>query len=419
MNDLAVFLADVERFYKRYVVFPSEHESCAVTLWTAHAWLVDRFDVSPILAVTSAEMRSGKTRVLDCAELLVPNPRRMVLPSEAVFYTVVAQRPRTTILLDEVDAIFGPRPTERTEGIRAVLNSGNRQGTPVLRVRLDGRRREVEELDVFGPKIVAGIGDLPATVADRSITIRMRRRALNEPAARFRDRRARAEASAITLPDWDSVPLVPDVPDVPEAMSDRAADGWEPLLAIADAAGDQWPARARSAAVSLSSDEAAPTSIGIRLLADIKDVMGKKDYLTTRALLDLLHGIEAAPWSEWYGSPLTARELAKLLLPYRIAPVQRRIPHTQGDPVRAYWSQDFKDAWNRYVPKNRYNRYNRYRERDTTASRCRSRAPTTRSTPPTTTRYPPDGRRHDPPRRPRPHPRSRRLPPGQRRPLRG
>ncbi len=110
MTTLADFLDDIEAFYRRYVVFPSEHESTAVALWTAHAWLVDRFDVSPILAVTSAEMRSGKTRVLDCAELLVPNPRRMVLPSEAVFYTVVAQRPRTTILLDEVDAIFGPRP---------------------------------------------------------------------------------------------------------------------------------------------------------------------------------------------------------------------------------------------------------------------------------------------------------------------
>jgi hypothetical protein len=44
---------------------------------------VERFETSPILAVTSAEMRSGKTRTLDCPEVLIPNPFRIVIPSEA------------------------------------------------------------------------------------------------------------------------------------------------------------------------------------------------------------------------------------------------------------------------------------------------------------------------------------------------
>lgn len=76
-------------------------------------------------------------------EVLVPSPFRVVIPSEAVVYTVLSQRPRPTLLLDEADAIFGPRTAERYEGVRAVLNSGNRTGTPVLRVKLDGKRREV------------------------------------------------------------------------------------------------------------------------------------------------------------------------------------------------------------------------------------------------------------------------------------
>jgi len=202
---------------------------------------------------------------------------------------------------------------------------------------------------VFGPKIVAGIGDMPATVADRSIPIRMRRRARDEPAARFRFKAAKAEADAITPPDWESVPLVPDVPHVPDGISDRAADGWEPLLSIADTAGGSWPVRSRNAALALSTDEDAPASVGVRLLVDIKDVFGTESFVPTKALLELLHGIEAAPWAEWYGSPLTARELAKLLTPYRISPIQRR-PHTGAEPVRAYWAEDFRDAWHRYTP---------------------------------------------------------------------
>jgi hypothetical protein len=180
---LPQYLAAVHRFVRRYVAFPSDHEPIAVALWVAHAHLVDRFEASPLLAITSAEMRSGKTRLLDCLEVLVPTPFRVVIPSEAVVYTVLSQRPRPTLLLDEADAIFGAKTAERYEGLRAILNSGNRIGTPVLRVKLEGRRREVEAFDVFGPKAIAGIGDLPATVADRSVPIRMKRRA-HRPGAR-------------------------------------------------------------------------------------------------------------------------------------------------------------------------------------------------------------------------------------------
>lgn len=339
---LAAYLATVQEFLCRYVAFPSEHEPIAVTLWIAHTWVVETFETSPILAVTSAEMRSGKTRVLDCVELLVPAPFRVVTPSEAVTYTVLARRPRPTLLLDEADAIFGPRTAERYEGLRAILNAGNRQGTPVLRVRLDGRKREVEEFDIFGPKAVAGIGDLPATVADRSVRIRMKRRAPGETVARFRTRTARAEAERILVPDFDVEPVAV----VPDELNDRAADCWEPLLCVADAAGGSWPLRARLAAVAIAAEEEAPISVGMRLLADIREVFGSDDHLHTGDLLKRLQGLEDAPWSDWYGSPLTPKALAKLLIPYRVGPQQRRV---RGEKSRGYFRSDFTDTWARYV----------------------------------------------------------------------
>jgi hypothetical protein len=340
---LPEYLAAVHGFVCRYVAFPSEHEPVAVALWVAHAHLVDRFEASPLLAITSAEMRSGKTRLLDCLEVLVPTPFRVVIPSEAVVYTVLSQRPRPTLLLDEADAIFGPKTAERYEGLRAILNSGNRIGTPVLRVKLEGRRREVEAFDVFGPKAIAGIGDLPATVADRSVPIRMKRRAPGETVARFRQRVARAEAEGIVLaPD---VPLVTDAA-VPDVLPDRAADSWEVLLSIADAAGGSWPTLGRLAAVALSGEDAAPVSLGMRLLADIRDVFGEADHLTTAALLEGLHGLEDSPWPDWYGSPLTARGLAKLLTPYRVGPAQRRV---RGEKSRGYFRSELSDAWTRYA----------------------------------------------------------------------
>jgi MoxR-like ATPase len=49
-------------------------------------------------------------------------------------------------------------------------------------------------------------------------------------------------------------------PLVSEALHDRAADNWRTLLAIADAAGGEWPKRARDAALALASlDDAEST----------------------------------------------------------------------------------------------------------------------------------------------------------------
>ena len=344
------YLAAVRAFIRRFVAFPSEHEPVAVALWVAHARLFERlkgrFETSPILAITSAEKQSGKTRVLDVLELLVPEPRRMVLPSEAVVYTVLAQDPRPTLLLDEADAIFGPRSAEKYEGLRAILNSGNRAGSPVLRVKLDGRRREVEAFDVFGPKVVAGIGDLPDTVADRSIPIRMRRRRPSEYVERFRQRTAVVDAQCIRL-DAASIRLRDGYPSVPDELPDRAADGWEVLLAIADAAGGSWPHLARLAAVALSANQPATVTTGMRLLGDIREAFEGGAHLPTAGLLARLHDMEDAPWSDWYGKPLTARSLARILTPYGIGPRHSR---DGQDTIRGYYAVDFEDAWARYVP---------------------------------------------------------------------
>ena len=345
--DLAEYLGRVEGFLVRYVAFPSAHEAVAVALWIAAAHLVELFETSPLLAITSAEMRSGKTRLLELLELLVPHPFRVIMPSEAVVYTVLAQRPRRTMLLDEADAVFSPRMAERYEGLRAILNAGNRQGNPVLRVKLEGRRREVESFDVFGPKVIAGIGNLPTTVADRSIPVRMKRRAPTEMVARFRERIARGEAAAIRFPSLD-VTLVTDV-TIPDALNDRAADSWEPLVAIAELASGEWPERARLAAVALSGEDEVEFSTGMRLLADIRDGFDSQavDHLSTADLLTYLQDLEESPWGDWYGKPLTPRGLARLLDPYRVSPILRRV---EGTRRRGYFRSEFEDAWTRYLP---------------------------------------------------------------------
>src|SRR5450755_4115625 len=73
--------------------------------------------------------------------------------------------------------------------------------------------------------------------------------------------------------------LVGREPDVPDVLGDSGQEVWLPLIAIADVAGNDWPARARQAAVALSGPEATAggeESHGVRLLRDIRTVFADK-----------------------------------------------------------------------------------------------------------------------------------------------
>ncbi len=344
----------------RYVVCPSPHEPVAVVLWVAHAWAIEAAETSPYLAVTSVHPRSGKTRLGETVEQLVPRPWRAITPSEAVLFRKLEQD-HPTLLLDEVDAIFGTkRQAESHEGLRAILNAGNRRGTTVPRMVGEGKRMKVQDFSTFGPKVVLGIGELPATIADRSIPIRLERRARSEPVAKFRAREA--EPAAVPIRDALEGHLAPLIdrlaharPDVPHQLGDRSADGWEPLLAIADAAGTDWSVRARAAAIALSgerADDMDDAPLSLLLLADLRAIFDRRgtDKLMTAQLLEDLAADDERPWREWRdGKALTSHGLGRLLRGYQSSP-PCSVLVAEGTRGRGYHRAAFEGAWARYLP---------------------------------------------------------------------
>ncbi|MBX4180197.1 DUF3631 domain-containing protein, partial [Streptomyces geysiriensis] len=174
---------------------------------------------------------------------------------------------------------------------------------------------------------VAGLGNLPDTIMTRSVVIRMRRRARNERVEAFRARLHEAEGHKLRdrLAQWteqarDSV--MGAWPEMPDGVTDRPADVWEPLLAIADAAGGAWPTRAREACVTLVTASKANDkgSLGVRLLTDLRDhVLAGIDRLPTVAILDRLNALDDAPWADLHGKPLDNRRLSKMLAEYMTA----------------------------------------------------------------------------------------------------
>src|ERR1019366_5484289 len=126
-------------------------------------------------------------------------------------------------------------------------------------------------------------------------------------------------------------------------------DGCEPLLAIADLAGGDWPSGARKAFVEILSGEAAEdNSIGIRLLSDIREIF-RQNSIERIFTIELLAGLcDLEPqWLEFnYGKPLSAASLAKLLKPFEIRPRKIRIDERTASGYIREW---FSDAWGRYL----------------------------------------------------------------------
>ena len=124
--------------------------------------------------------------------LLVAQPLPTANISDAALFRAI-QLQRPTLLFDEVDAIFGKGSREREE-LRGILNGGWTRGGCVHRIG-GPQRDSLESFDVFCPKALAAIGGLPDTVADRSITLTLKRKTAEERVERFRRREATAAAA--------------------------------------------------------------------------------------------------------------------------------------------------------------------------------------------------------------------------------
>lgn len=349
--DLVQLLDEIMAYVRRYVVL-SHHQCVAVALWILHTHAIEAAETTPYLSIRSAEKRSGKSRLLEVVELLTPKPLKTENISAAALAHSIASG--ATLLLDEVDSIFktnGNR-SETQEMLRGILDGGFRITGKYVRMAGQGTNMTPKEFSTFGAKMLAGIGRLPGTLDDRSVILNMKRKSRSEHAERFRyrDAREQAEPLRIKMEEWayTAIDQLRDArPQIPDALDDRRMDAWEPLLAIAEHAGADWPDSAFNAALALSTGEAKEDdSQGVRLLSDIRDVFGGRDKLPTNDLLKSLNSLDESPWGDWYGKPLDSRKMAKSLKPYGVRPKDIR---TESGSKKGYTVADFQDAFSRYL----------------------------------------------------------------------
>ncbi|WP_405000692.1 DUF3631 domain-containing protein [Kitasatospora cathayae] len=351
----AELLSELRSAIARFVVLPSAHALDAVTLWVAATHLQPAWQHAPRLAVIGPAKRCGKSRLLDVITETVHDPLITVNATPAAIFRSITDKP-PTLLVDEADTLFGSiKAAEKNEDLRGLLNAGHQRNRPTLRV--SGPEHKPMKFPTFAMAALAGIGDLPDTIMDRSVVIRMRRRAPGEQVAAFRSKRdtPALHRTRNSLRSW-LAPLADTAADMepPMPVEDRAADTWEPLVAVADLAGGDWPARARAACRAMTAHESGQDEDGglkTRILADIRRVFtagGNPDALSTEYLLTALNADSEAPWAEHGINGLTARGLQLLLKDYGISSANIRFD--RDTQRKGFTRNSFVDPWSRYCP---------------------------------------------------------------------
>jgi hypothetical protein len=375
---IADLLTEIETTIKRHVVV-ADAAATALAVWVLHTYVYESRDTVAYVAIESPEKRCGKTTLLTVLAAMANKP---LIASNvtvgALFRAIDNCRP--TLFIDEADTFLSGNNT-----MRGVINSGNTWRTAyVLRTTKQSRAREqagmandnrniagdhqdrpqsapqipeasnsgLKRYSCWCPKVIAMIGKVPDTIADRSIVVQMARKLTTEtraPLARLNPDTIKARCARFALDFGQQVRQSEKIHG--EGLNDRAADTYDPLYVIARFAGKQWEEKLHAAALAISPGGGAQSDAA-ELLLDIFSLFittGQK-RIFTRTLAELLrNGEESSITSTVLKDPaINEQKISEILRAYGIRPSPCRIGK---EVARGYTPEDFTDALERYVPK--------------------------------------------------------------------
>jgi putative DNA primase/helicase len=357
-------LDELEALIQKHVV-TTKHNRIAISLWIVLSYLIDEVETLPLLVINSPTKRCGKTRLVDLITRLVPKPITGVSFSSATIFRII-EKYCPTLLVDEGDTMF-----RDNEELRQVFNGGHTLTDPYV-YRCVGDDHEPRRFSVWAAKVISLIGKLPPTLTDRSVIVKMARRAKGEKAERLRKtpkqtwiqlrqkikRWVKDNHSAIADACEEILPTMPDV------FNDRAEENWVPLTAIAKLASAKWLALTGEAMKDLEGydvEDDSPAEYLIKALERLFCQRLAKDHesklfsldkyddfhIASSEIVTALNKDKDAPWADWHnGQGLTEHKFAQLLREFDVTPEQQR--HGKEGRPRGYRYGTLKPVFARY-----------------------------------------------------------------------
>ena len=211
-----------------------------------------------------------------------------------------------------------------------ILNASHMRRHAMV-MRLIGANRDTPHwFSSWAPKAFTAIGPIKDDqISSRTIRIELERKpsGVRKEPARMRNIERAGAGLRARCARWMSDNALrlrsTEVPEI-DGLSDRIADNWEPLLAVATLIGDDIYREALAAAGTHIDDA---ESVGELLLAHIHELFeatGMPDAISTEDILRHLVDRDDGPWPRWWGDKVgvgniksAGAALAKKLKPYK------------------------------------------------------------------------------------------------------
>jgi len=353
-SDLGL-LDDIDKFvHSRIDLSPAQRT--AVCLWVAHTYIYEVFKLTPKLFITAIKHGLGKSELMEVIEALSCNGiKRQGSTTESAISRLHDTHGRLTLCLDQLDGM-----SWENRKLINLLCDGFEVGAMKEMSAVGGDGNYTPKAFVIGfPQALGMIGDLPdQALASRCITIQMqpaepeRQKALFEaqrtplvdrlnkrallPATqvwrkRLADELTPHQAKFASWQPWDA----------PCRCEPRMAAMWQPLFAIADHFGGEWPERAKSAFVELADATDAKERIELRFLRHaVSRLPAGADVVSAEELFRLtVPGFDGVQFTKdqqgkWLGK----------------VGVRSRDKREGGTPHKVYCVADFHAAVRRWLP---------------------------------------------------------------------
>jgi hypothetical protein len=358
----------VRALFARHVHVQSPHHHTAFALWAMHTYVFDQFRHSPRLLLTSAIEGEGKTTVLDVLDPLLSDAQKLENVTGAAVMRLANKAPPPTLLLDEGDNLNLPKDPM----FRAILNASYKRGGK----RTITVRGEPQTFSVFAPIAFACISTLPGPLMRRSIVIPMKRATreeirnltpLDEQDPRQVEEFRIVRMQLLTWGFRCKADRLDPHPPMPAQLPSSPADAWRPLIAVADACGEEVGQLARDAAIAISGWGENPR---VLLLADLRTVFNMPldklakphpvntvEHLASASIVAELLAINEM-WAEWTGEnndqnprKLTTGIMGKLLRSWVRSTTLWPVPRGKdAKSAKGYRRADLEKLWAIYCP---------------------------------------------------------------------
>ena len=352
--DGATLLDDLVTLLEHYASLPNGG-AVAGALWALYTWVFRAFAVAPNLMITAPELGSGKTQLTDLISWIVPRPFPVSDTTAAAIFRII-EHEAPTLLFDEAQGILKrSNPDDPTKQI--LLGSFSKRFANVPRTNRD--TGEVRMFSTFAPKALNGLRLAPIDKAftSRCIVVPMTRATRAYPELRD-DLDPVGEDVRRRCARWrdDHLSELREADPDMRGRIGRIAQVWRPLLAIADAAGGEWPEEARAAADTLAAVAGtfdSKETLGTMLLADVRAVFeakGDPERIKSDDLDKALLALPERPWESMpkTGKRITAQARGRMLAGYGVNAETLRFE--DGTRGKGYKREAFADAWNAYLP---------------------------------------------------------------------